>query len=113
MGRVVMGYYLPQWTPYNVISYLYQNLLSRGVNVEQTSPMSIRVKRGALLLWEGYAEVRAYQAGQYIELEISSSETRSFVTGGLIGRSRAKAARKDLINAIVSILGQPAYTREI
>ncbi|MCD6357938.1 MAG: hypothetical protein J7L75_05125 [Thermoproteales archaeon] len=74
------------------------------------SPTSIRVKRGALLLWEGHAEITAYRRGNFIELAISSSELRSFLTGGLIGRSRA-AAREQLQQAVITILGPPAYAR--
>jgi len=65
----------------------------------------------ALLLWEGHAEITAYRRGNFIELAISSSELRSFLTGGLIGRSRAAAAREQLQQAVITILAPPP-TRE-
>jgi len=64
-----------------------------------------------LLFWEGTADLRACQNGAYVELEISSSEGKLFLLGDLIGMRKAKAARNQLINAITSILGAPAYTR--
>jgi len=77
----VLGYNLPGWTPEQVIGYIYQALAAQGARVEPLSPTSIRVKRGALLLWEGHAEITAYRRGNFIELAISSSELRSFLTG--------------------------------
>ena len=113
MSKIVMGYMVPGWTPRNLVSYLYQEFLKRGIQVEQTSLASFRLKKGGLILWEGYAEVSAYQRGNYIELLISSSEMRSSFTGGLIGWSKAKKAREIMMNTILSILGQPAYMQKL
>ena len=107
-----MGYNFPNWTPYNLVSYLYQEMLKRNITVEQMSPNQLKLKKGGLLLWEEDATLTVYNRGGYIELLISSSEARSFLTGGLIGRREAIKARKTLIDNIISILGRPAYIRE-
>lgn len=86
--NIIMGYRFEGWTPLNLISYLRQEFLKRNLNVEQTNSNSLKIKKGDLLLWEGFATVTAYNRGEYIELLISSSETRSFLTGGLIGRKK-------------------------
>ncbi|RLF21164.1 MAG: hypothetical protein DRJ68_04080 [Thermoprotei archaeon] len=111
MARIVLGYPAGGRTPQDLVAQVYHGLLSQGVNVQYTSPTSIRIKKGALVFWEGTADLRAYQNGPYVELEISSSEKKSFLLGGLVGMSRAKAAREGMIRTITSILGQPAYMR--
>ena len=112
MGKRYYWYNLPGWTPYHVVGAIRQSLIQRGVKFEQPNPLSIKVKKGGLILWEGDATLNVYQQGQYIVVELSSSETRSFLTGGLLGRSQAVKARKIMEEILFQTLGQPAYVTE-
>jgi len=112
LGKEYLWYQLPGWTPGYVISSIAQVLYQRGINFEQLGPYTIKIKKGGLILWEGDATITVYQQGAYIIVELSSSETRSFLTGGLIGRSKAKEAKKVMEEVLYSVLGRPTYIQK-
>ena len=43
--NIIMGYNFPNWTPYNLVSYLYQEMLKRNITVEQIGPNQLKIKK--------------------------------------------------------------------
>ncbi len=109
----ILWFRLPGWSPQQAAYAVYRALVGAGKGgVEYMHPATVKVKRGGLLLWEGEATITAYQQGEYIGLRLDTSETRSFLTGGLLGRSKAKKAEKELLEAIYRALGRPISISE-
>lgn len=110
----ILWYYLPGWTPQQAAWRVYEYIRSMGEGrAEFVQPATVKLKRGALLLWEGEARITAFQNGDYIGFRLDTSAARSFLTGGLIGRSQAIKAEKTLMGYVQAAMGQPVQVSEV